>query len=133
MRPTGSLTDLQPCGPPPQPEQVDPVEGLIVPDEAIITQVTPVDPTVSVLGYAPLTPSQMRRTYTDLADVRILNEEDETYDAEVLLTTGSHRIFVKIVAVCDQGSQFSAIVATEADAQGVPSVPGATPSGAPAS
>ena len=134
VRPTGSLTDLPPCGPPPQPAKVDPVEGLVIPNGATITQVTPVEPSVSVLGYVPLTPSQTRRSYTALTDVRILSEEDETYDAEVLLTTGSHRIFVKVVAVCDQGSQFSAIVATEAEAQGVPAVPGAgvpTPTTAP--
>ena len=126
VRPTGPLTDLADCGPPPAAADVEPVEGLVLPAEATITAVNRVDPSVNVLGYVPLTPSQTRRSYAEHDDVRVLSEEDETYDVEVLLTTGSHRMFLKVVAVCAQGSQFSAVVAAEADAQGVPSVPGAT-------
>lgn len=131
VRPTGPLTDLAACGPPPAGKDIEPVEGLVLPAEATITAVNRVDPSVNVLGYVPLTPSQTRRSYGEHDDVRVLSEEDETYDAEVLITTGSHRMFLKVVAVCAQGSQFSAVVAAEADAQGVPSVPGATAAATP--
>ena len=127
VRPTGPLTDLAPCGAAPAPGGHEPVAGLVLPPQAIVTEVTPLDPTTSVLGYLPLTPSQTRRTYLDREDVRVLTQEDETYDAELLLTTGTHRMYLKILAVCAQGSRFSAVVADEASAQGLPTVPPASP------
>lgn len=117
-RPTGPLTDLPTCGAPPADPGLPPVPGLRVPPGAVVTTVQPMDPVVNVIGWAPLTPSQMRRTYEALPGVELLTVEDESYDAEVLLTDGTWRMYVKMTAACDAASDFAAVVIDEAAATG---------------
>lgn len=123
---TEPLSALPACEAPPPPSDDEPVEGLIVPDGTVVTNVTPQGPLVSVQGYIPLTPIQIRFHYGDRDDVELLVLEDEVYEAEVLLASGAHRMYMKANARCDQGSTMQVIVAPEVDADGLP-VPDGVP------
>lgn len=124
VRPTGPL-ELPACGDVP-PASADAPAGLVLPDASAVTSSTPVDPVVNVTGYVALTPSNFRRTFEDREGVELLTVEDETFDMEVLYTDGEHRVYVKALAVCAEGSEFVAVVAPESVAQGQPA-----PSGPP--
>jgi hypothetical protein len=117
---TEPLAALPACESPPPPSDDPPVKGLVVPEDTVVTGVTPQGPLTSVQGYIPLTPVQIRFHYTDLPGVELIVLEDEVYEAEVLLSSGAHRMYLKATARCDQGSTLQAIVAPEVDAQGLP-------------
>jgi hypothetical protein len=123
---TEPLAALPPCEAPPSPSDDPPVDGLVVPDGSVVTSVTPQGPVTSVLGYIPMTPIQIRFHYTDREGLELMVLEDEVYEAEVLLGSGAHRMYLKANASCDEGSSFQAIVAPEVDAEGLP-VPDGVP------
>jgi hypothetical protein len=123
---TEPLAALPPCEDPPPASEDPPVEGLVVPDGSVVTNVTPQGPLTSVQGYIPMTPIQIRFHYGDREGVELLVLEDEVYEAEVLLASGAHRMYLKANARCDEGSSFQAIVAPEVDADGLP-VPDGVP------
>ena len=124
--PAGPLEALAPCAAPPEPT-ADPVEGLIVPEETILQQVTPSDPLINVGAYVAMTPVEFEQYYRGLADIEILVGENEIYEAELLVSDGTYRNFLKATAVCDRGVQIIAVVAPEVDAEGLPLPQGATP------
>lgn len=124
--PAGPLEALAPCTAPPEPT-ADPVEGLIVPEKTIVQQVTPSDPLVNVGAYAAMTPVEFEQYYRTLDDIEILVGENEVYEAELLISDGAYRNFLKATAVCDRGVQIIAVVAPEVDADGLPLPQGATP------
>lgn len=123
---TEPLAALPPCESPPAAADAAPVDGLVVPAGTVVTGVAPQGPLVSVQGYIPMTPIQIRMDYGERADVELLVLEDEVYEAEVLLASGAHRMYMKASARCEQGSSFSAVVAPEVDAEGLP-VPDGVP------
>lgn len=124
--PTGPLEALAPCTDLPD-STAESVDGLIVPERTIIQQVTPSDPLVNVGAYAPLTPVQFEQHYRNLDGIEILVGENEIYEAELLVSDGKYRNFLKATAVCDRGVQIIAVVAPEVHAEGLPLPQGATP------
>lgn len=115
---------LPPCASPPAAVAHEPVEGLTLPDSAVVSDVEAAGPITQARGYLPLTPVEVRQYYAG-AGLTILLIEDEVYEAEILLADGPNRLFVKAQAVCDRGSQFVAVVGPQdaADAIPVPSGP----------
>src|SRR5688500_15167013 len=73
---SGPLLALPTCGPPPS-EAAEPVEGLIVPDGTVVTQVTPQKPLTNVAGYVGLTPVQFENSFTEMDGITILQSENE--------------------------------------------------------
>lgn len=124
---TGAVTALPACDQPPAPSSDEAVPGLVVPQEAVITEVTPQAPVTTVRAYLPMTPVQVREHYAQRDDVDLLAIEDEVFEAEVLLDSGEHRVFVRAMAVCAEGSSLLAIVAPAAARESLP-VPDGTPS-----
>lgn len=112
------LARLPACNPPPLPSEHEPVDGLLLPEDAAVTRVVAADPATNVFAYVAMTPPQVVASYQDRAGVEVLFGENETTDAEVLITTGDHRLFVKAVAVCDDGSRLAIVVASESAAGG---------------
>lgn len=110
VRPIGALTELDDCPPPPSATDADVPTALVLPAATIVTAVQEIDPVVSVEGYVPLTPSQFRRFYENVAGYELLQREDEGFDAEVLVTDGGTRVFLEVLAVCAQGSRFVAVL-----------------------
>ena len=121
------LEHLPACATPPPAAKTDPIEGLVLPEGAVITRVTDADPLTTIEGYAPLTPIQLRVYYQRLEDVDVLKAEDEVWESESLITDGTHRLFVKAQAICSEGSLLVAVVAPESQASAVPA-----PAGSPA-
>jgi hypothetical protein len=116
--PLGPLEALADCEGLPAAEGEAP-DGLMLPDGAIIQKVTPQGPLVNVTAYVPMTPVQFEQTYREL-DVEILITENEIYEAELLVSNGTHRNFLKAAALCKEGSSVLAVVAPEVDAEGLP-------------
>jgi hypothetical protein len=116
--PLGPLEALADCEGLPAADG-EPPEGLMLPDGAIIQKVSPQGPLVNVTAYVPMTPVQFEQTYRDL-DVEILITENEIYEAELLVSNGTHRNFLKAAALCKEGSSVLAVVAPEVDADGLP-------------
>lgn len=128
--PTGPLTGLPPCNEPPEPmaEQPD-IEGLVLPDGAQITQVAETPPLVNVTAYVERTPVQIRLELEADPDLEMLVSEDEVLEAELLVTDGTHRTFVKARAVCDRASIVVGVVAPEEMGDVVPVPTGAADQG----
>ncbi|MBA2529579.1 MAG: hypothetical protein H0V19_06385 [Euzebyales bacterium] len=126
----GPLFGLPPCQDPPAAAADAGVEGLDLPEGAIVTNVVRGDPLVTVTGYIPQTPVRVRQFYQRRDDLDILEIEDEIFEAETLFGNGTHRNYVKAQAVCRQGSNFLAVVAPEVDAKGLPE-PAGSPTPAP--
>ena len=114
------LTALGPCRIDPTPVPHEPVPGLVLPEGTVVTLVEVAAPITDVRGYIPMTPVQLRVHYQWHPELRPLHVEDEVFEAEVLVTDGVHRLFVKAQAVCELGSAFVAIVAPEEAATAVP-------------
>lgn len=93
-----------------------------------ISSIRKAGPTVQVLGFLPQRPVAFRREFERRRDVEILFIEDEIFEAEVLLTDGEFRNYMKARIVCDKGSQFVAVIAKEIAGGAVPTPTGtATP------
>jgi hypothetical protein len=118
--PTAPLTALPPCESPPPPADAEPPAGLAFPEGAYIVQVTPQDPLVNVVGWVPMTPIQVRMDYEAREDLHLILNEDEVFEAELLVSDGTHRTYLKANAACDRGSNLLAVVAPEVDADGLP-------------
>lgn len=117
--PTGPLEALPACEDPPE-AVTDQVEGLIVPDGVIVQQVTPQEPLVNVAAYVPMTPVQFEIAIAALDGITVLHSENEIFEAELLVSDGSFRNFLKASATCSQGAQLLVVIAPEVDAGGLP-------------
>ncbi len=113
------LSALPACTSPPPGVDED-VDGLLLPDDAVTTQVARQDPLVNVSGYVAMTPAALRLSYADRDDIEVLLSEDEIFEAEMLISDGDHRNFIKATATCNEGSQLLVVVAPEVDAAGLP-------------
>lgn len=127
----GPISSLPPCDQEVAPAVDEQVDGLDLPDEALLQTVERGDPLVTVTGYVPWTPVQVRQYYGDAEDLEILTLEDEIYEAEVLFSLDGRRTYLRALATCDQGSNLLAVVAPTLDADGLPVPAGRAPSGAP--
>jgi hypothetical protein len=123
---SGPLPGYPPCAPFVPKERVRGVEGLIVPRSAVLTRVRARGPAQKVQGYVPMTPVQLRRHYQSRPGITVLQIEDEIIEAEGLLTDGRFRSYFKAQAVCELGSRFFALVASE-QAQAVLPTPAGSP------
>lgn len=104
------LTTLGPCKAAPRSKADAEVDGLVLPEGAVVTSVQPADPLTNVQGYIPHTPVQIRVFYQQHPDLTVLSVEDEGFEAEVLAEIDGYRTFVKAQALCELGSAFVAIV-----------------------
>jgi hypothetical protein len=105
------LRALGPCENAPRAGRDDDVAGLVLPDGAVLTQVSPAEPLTNAQGYIPMTPVQIRVYYQQHPDLEVLSVEDEVQESEVLVEAGDRRLFIKSQAVCELGSVFVAVVA----------------------
>jgi hypothetical protein len=121
------LAALPECSEAP-PAVAEAPEGFIGPEGAVIQQITPQDPVTQVVAYVAKTPGQIRLEYDQRSDIDVLSSEDEVFEAEILVSDGNFRTYVRATAACKRGSHLLAIVAPEAAAGAVP-----TPAGTPAS
>lgn len=126
----GVLEAFSECPSPPAGIDTD-VEGLTLPEGSVVTKVTPQKPLVNVNAYVPMTPVEFENAFQGLEGVTILFSENEIFEAELLISNGSHRNFYKATATCRQGSTVLAVVAPEVDAKGLPLPAGATATPAP--
>lgn len=127
--PTGPLTALAECGPLPDPTGPTEVEGLELPDGAVVTDVYDAGELVHVTAQVPLTPVSIRVAYEEAhaaGTVEVLSAEDEIFESELLVSDGEHRFYVKASAICQTGSAVLAILAPEIEA--LPALPSAAPS-----
>ena len=122
---SGPLTALPPCEAPPEGTG-EVVKGLIAPEGIIVTDVRVQKPLTNVTAYIEQTPIQFEAGYTKMSDITILSSENEIFEAEMLISDGKYRNFLKAAAACDQGSQLLIVIAPEIAAKGLP-----TPAGSP--
>ena len=118
------LEQLPPCTSPPPAAEHGEIEGLRLPDGAVVTRVTDAKPLTTIEGWVPMTPIQLRVYYQRLDGVDVLKAEDEVWESETLITDGTHRLFVKAQAQCSEGSILVAVVAPESQAEAVPAPAG---------
>jgi hypothetical protein len=111
---------LPACAEQPPPPPLPEVPGLTLPGEATVFSVYEVGPLTQAEGVVELTPVQVREHYEGRDGVQILRVEDERVEAEILVSDGAHRMFVKVQIACATGSNFTATVGSEADAAPVP-------------
>ncbi|WP_370325730.1 hypothetical protein [Euzebya sp.] len=117
--PTAGVADLGEC--PPLPAGITAPADVEVPAGTVVTDVAHVDPLVQVTGLIDATPVEVRDAYADRADV--VHVEDEGFEAEVLLSTATHRTYLRAQARCATGSVITVVRAPE-DAAGRLPVPG---------
>lgn len=121
------FSSLPVCAEQPSPPPLDEVPGLTLPGEATVFSVYDVGTLTQAEGVVDLTPVEVRAYYEGRDDLQLLNVEDERVEAEILVSDGTHRMFVKAQIACATASNFTATVGTEADAGAMP-----TPAGSPA-
>jgi hypothetical protein len=124
--PLGALPGLGPCEVEPVAIDDDPVDGLVLPPDAVLTEQADDGPLTTAKGYVPMTPIQVRVFYEESDEVEVVQIEDEVRESEGLFDVGEMRLFVKAQAVCAEGSVFVAIVAPRA-AEGQLPAPTGTP------
>ncbi len=125
------LTALPACEAPPAAAADGEVAGLVLPEGGIVTGVEPGTPLTSVTAYVGATPIALRQQLEARGDLEMLISEDEVYEAELLVSDGSYRTYLKATAVCAEGSTLLAVVAPELDAAGLPIPQGSPSPGAP--
>lgn len=116
VAPTGPLVALPDCAPLPEPGQLDDVDGLELPAGAVVTAVQHQDPIVTVTAVVPATPVSIRLAYEADADLEVLRSEDEVFEAELLVSNGTHRTALRATATCRDNAVVHAVVAPEPDA-----------------
>ena len=128
--PSGGAFDpsaLPICEEQPSPPNLRDVPGLTLPEEATVFSMQRLGPVTQAQGVVEMMPVEMRAYYEARDDLRVLMVEDERVEAEILVTDGTHRMFVKAQVLCTTSSNFTATVGKESDARAVP-----TPAGSPA-
>lgn len=110
--PLATALPTGPC-PSPPPAVSDPVEGLVLPDGAFLTEVVRQGPLVQVRGWVEQSPLELRAQYEDRDDVEVLTLEDETVEVETLVTDGEHRTYLRGTAVCATASRLDGLVSRE--------------------
>lgn len=130
--PTAGAVDfssLPACAEQPSPPPLDEVPGLTLPEAATVFSVYEVGSLTQAEGVIEMTPLEVRAYYEDHADLDVVTIEDERVEAEVLVSDGTHRLFVKAQIACATGSNFTATVGTEAEAEAMPTPAGSPPPG----
>lgn len=120
------MSSLPVCAEQPSPPPVPEVAGLTLPDEATVFSVYEVGSLTQAEGMVEMSPVEVRTYYEQRDDLQLLSVEDERVEAEILVSDGTHRIFVKAQVACATASNFTATVGAEAEAGAMP-----TPAGSP--
>lgn len=123
--PMAPLTALPACASAPPTAAAEPVDGLVLPVGSVVVKVEEQDPLTTVTAFTPFTPAQFEATYGDMPELTVLLTENEVFEAELLISNGEHRNFLKATATCSTGSNVLAVVAPEVDAEGLPLPQGA--------
>lgn len=123
--PTGPLVALPGCDDPPAGTDDPTPDGAALPDGLAVSQVVPQGPITTLTGYVPTTPVNVRLGYEAREDLELIIIEDEVFESEMLVSTGTRRTYVKATAICATGSTVTAMVADELDAEGLPVPAGA--------
>lgn len=127
--PAAAYEGLPPCATaPPAVDPVPAVAGLVLPSNATIQSASDSGPITTVNAYVASTPLSIEEDLVTRDDVKVLHNENEVFETEMLFSDGTHRSFLKAVAVCDEGSRIVAVVVAEDDAAVLPS-PGAAAGG----
>lgn len=113
--PTGPLTALSECGALPAPAEVPVPDGAQLPDGAVVTSSLEQGPLVNVTAEVHTTPVNIRLAYEARDDLELIVVEDEVFEAELLVSDGTHRTYIKASATCQTGSTVLAVVAPEND------------------
>jgi hypothetical protein len=121
------MSSLPECAPQPSPPPVPDVPGLTLPEEATVFSVYEVGSLTQAEGMVAMSPVEVRTYYEQRDDLRLLTVEDERVEAEILVSDGTYRVFVKAQVACATASNFTATVGTEEEAGAMP-----TPAGSPA-
>lgn len=124
---TGPLTALPECAPAPPEVEVDPglLEGAELPEGAVLTSALAQDPIVNLTAYVDGTPVEVRNEFELRRGIDIIVIEDEVFEAELLVSNGTHRTYLRVGATCSTGSTLIAVVAPELEADALPLPPGA--------
>lgn len=120
------MSSLPVCAEQPSPPPLPDVEGLTLPDEATVFSVYAVGSLTQAEGTVEMSPVEVRTYYEQRDDLQLISVEDERVEAEILVSDGTHRMFVKAQVACATASNFTATVGNEADAGAMP-----TPAGSP--
>lgn len=115
------------CQEQPSPPPLPDIPGLTLPDEAAVFSTQELGPVTQAEGVVDMTPVDVRAYYEGREDLQLLSVEDERVEAEILVTDGTHRMFVKAQILCATASNFTATVGTEEDSGAVPVPPAGTP------
>jgi hypothetical protein len=121
------MSSLPECAPQPSPPPLPDVPGLTLPDEATVFSVYEVGALTQAEGMVELSPLEVRAYYEQRDDLQLLVVEDERVEAEILVSDGTHRMFVKAQVACATASNFTATVGREEDSGAMP-----VPAGSPA-
>ena len=82
------------------------------------------DPRITVVeGYVELPPTKLLAALRAVAGARVLFEEDEEIEAELLIGTRRSQNFWKVVRACEVASRFTALVVAADDAAAVGGAP----------
>ena len=115
------------CEEQPSPPPLAKVPGLTLPEEATVFSISELGPVTQAEGVVEMTPVDVRAYYENREDLEVLSVEDERVEAEILVSDGTYRMFVKAQILCASASNFTATVGTEAESGAVP-----VPAGSPA-
>lgn len=135
------LSRLPACDGAPAGTVGDPeVEGLVLPPDASVVGVTADGALTTVEARVPLDPVQVRQFYElqNIGVLKTLMVEDEILEAEALVESRTHRMYVKAQAECRDRSILYVVVApggTDRDLPqpGEPGAPGGPPPTTPPS
>lgn len=89
------------------------VPGLLAPVDVILGPSAPRGPNVQVTGFVAMAPLDFLKEMKARRGWKILFEENEVSEAELLISDGKHRNFWKVVQACPTGSRFVVLVADE--------------------
>jgi hypothetical protein len=115
------------CEEQPSPPTLPEVPGLTLPDEAMVFSMHQMGPITQAEGVIEMTPLDVRAYYEGREDLQLLSIEDERVEAEILVTDGTYRMFVKAQILCATASNFTATVGREEDSAAVPVPASASP------
>ncbi len=120
-RPEGSAVPT--CGPPPSPAVTQTVDGFLTPAGTIIISTESEGILVTVRGYIEKTPVEVREEI-ESSGLTILQIEDEGFEAEALISDGTHRNFVKAELSCVGRSSILSVIAPESAGEQLPAPAG---------
>lgn len=132
------LGRLPPCDTVQDDGQTIDLDGLIMPAGSAVIDVTEEGNLTTVEALVPINPVEVRQfyEYQNLGVLKTIMVEDEILEAEVLVESRTHRLYVKAQAICPSQSTIYVVVAKGGtDARlpqpGDPNAPGDPPPSTP--